>query len=258
MNKTEKINFLQEKINDIHSVVILDYCSLKKILNLLEMFIRKTFGNESYYLQELNTIGYSFEPSLGYREPDMEWVDGTNKLINIIDTMIEEIRLFGASENDFREENEKHLIAYNKIFIVHGHDEKMLLDVEKFVNKLKIDPIILKDQPDKSRTVIEKFEDLSDTDYAIILLSPDDYGRAKNEDDEDLKPRPRQNVIFEFGYFLGKIERENILVLYQETKDFDILSDISGVLYTPYREGWQLKIARELKAAGFLIDFNYL
>lgn len=142
----------------------------------------------------------------------------------------------------------------NKIFIVHGHDDEMLQSVTNFVKKVKLEPIILHEQPNKGRTIIEKFVEYSDVGFSIVLLSPDD----KAQENDKLVSRARQNVIFELGYFLGKLGRERVIALYKNP--VQIPSDYNGVLYVEYNrsETWKLQIGKELKAVDFNIDFNLL
>jgi predicted nucleotide-binding protein len=123
------------------------------------------------------------------------------------------------------------------------------------LEKLDLNPIILHEQPDRGRTIIQKFEDYSDVGFAVILLTPDDIGYKKNKPEEG-KQRARQNVIFELGYFIGKLGHENVCALYKE--GVELPSDIQGRLYVPMdsAEGWHLKLSREIKDAGIEIDLN--
>jgi predicted nucleotide-binding protein len=153
--------------------------------------------------------------------------------------------------------NKKSLKAdNNKVFIVHGHDEKIREAVARFVGQLDLKAIILHEQPNAGRTIIEKLEDSSsDVKFAIVLLTSDDVGSSKDKSSE-LKPRARQNVIFELGLFIGKLGRKNVCVLYE--KEVEILSDYQGVVYCPLDSGggWRLQLAKELKEGGFDIDMN--
>ena len=53
-----------------------------------------------------------------------------------------------------------------KVFLVHGHDEAVKQSVARFLEKLNLEVIILHEQPNKGRTVIEKFEQHSDVGFA--------------------------------------------------------------------------------------------
>lgn len=87
----------------------------------------------------------------------------------------------------------------NNVFIVHGHDKSAKDEVARLIDKLHLIPVILHEQPDKGRTIIEKFENhAEDATYAVILLTPDDIG---GENQENLRSRACQNVILELGYF---------------------------------------------------------
>ncbi len=177
--------------------------------------------------------------------------------INILESILERLELIpevGAKISTMDESNANLLLARN-IFIVHGQDEAAKQSVARFLEKLELNPIILHEKPDKGRTLIEKFEDYSGVCFAIILLTPDDIGYPKDKP-EYAKSRARQNVIFELGYFIGKLGRENVCALYKE--GVELPSDIQGVLYVPMDpgEGWHMKLAREIKHSGINVDLN--
>lgn len=141
------------------------------------------------------------------------------------------------------------------IFLVHGHNDGVRESVARFLEKLDLHPIILHEQPNKGRTIIEKFEANADVGFAVVLLTPDDVGGLAS--DGKLAPRARQNVILELGYFIGKLGRARVCVLH--AKELEVPSDIHGVLYVPYDDGgggWRLKLGYEIKAAGIEIDMN--
>lgn len=168
----------------------------------------------------------------------------------------------GYKKSDHKKENSKRLeiLHENKhVFIVHGHDEEMKHAVARSLEKLDLEPIILHEQPNKSRTIIKKFEDCSeDIPFAIVLLSPEDKGCEANNFPESAKFRARQNVILELGYFIGKLGRNNVLVLVKEENDFELPSDILGILFTPFKNGWEKEMVRELRESGYNVDFNKL
>jgi len=141
------------------------------------------------------------------------------------------------------------------VFVVHGRDEGAKQVVARFLEKLQLKPIILHELPDSGRTVIEKFERHADVAFAVVLLTPDDEGRRLSGG-EELKPRARQNVVLELGYFIGKLGREKVCPL--KVRSVEEPSDLHGVLYVPFDEGgaWRLTLARELKAAGMDVDLN--
>jgi predicted nucleotide-binding protein len=143
----------------------------------------------------------------------------------------------------------------NKVFIVHGRDEATKQTTARFLEKLGLEPVILHEQPNVGRTIIEKFEDYSSVAYAVVLLTPDDLGGLASEKPE-LSLRSRQNVVFELGYFIGKLGRKKVCALYQ--KDVELPSDFHGVLYVPLDEAgaWKFLLAKELKAVGLDIDLN--
>jgi predicted nucleotide-binding protein len=141
----------------------------------------------------------------------------------------------------------------NDVFIVHGHDNEAKESVARFIEKLDLRAIILHEMPNIGRTLIEKFEDYSNVGFAVVLLTADDLGTSKDKI-EVLKPRARQNVIFELGYFIGKLGRKRVCVLYKE--NVEIPSDYEGILYIEMDKssGWKTKILREMAEIGIKID----
>ena len=151
------------------------------------------------------------------------------------------------------------VVARNKVFVVHGHDNEALLRIEKFLRELELEIVILKDEPNKGQTIIEKlFSESSQAGFAIVLLTPDDKGGGKSDSYEKQLFRARQNVIFELGFFLGKLGRKKVSVLCRQ--GVEILSNYQGVLFTKFdeSESWQMKLAKEMKAAGLNFDLNLL
>ena len=140
-----------------------------------------------------------------------------------------------------------------KIFIVHGHNEAVKEKVARLLEKLKLEPIILHEQPDGGKTIIEKFEANSgDVNFAVILLTGDDLGKAISSD--KYNPRARQNVIFEMGYFMGRLSRSHVFMLLEDGVEKP--SDLDGIVYTSLKNDWQRKLVKELKECGYNIDAN--
>ena len=145
----------------------------------------------------------------------------------------------------------------NEVFIVHGRDNEAKETVARFVEKLGLKATILHEQPNKGRTIIEKLEDCADeAGFAIVLLTPDDVGTLKDNVNGRGEPRARQNVVFELGYFMGKLGRERVCPLFKE--EIQKPSDIDGIVYVPMddTDGWKLRLGQEMKNAGFAIDMN--
>jgi predicted nucleotide-binding protein len=141
----------------------------------------------------------------------------------------------------------------SKVFVVHGHDEGAREGVARFLEKIGLEAILLREQPNRGRTVIEKFVDCArEVGFAVVLLTPDDLGGAASGDAQ--MSRARQNVIFELGYFVGSLGRGRACLL--RRGDVEIPSDLYGVVYTHIdaADGWKIELARELKAAGFKFD----
>lgn len=145
--------------------------------------------------------------------------------------------------------------APDEVFIVHGHDVAARESVCRFIERIGARPVVLAEQPNQGRTIIEKFEDHSKVKFAVVLLTPDDVGGVRSAPD-DIGFRARQNVILELGYFLGKLGRARFCIL--NKGGLEMPSDIHGMLWIEMdpAHGWRISLARELRHAGVRIDFN--
>lgn len=141
----------------------------------------------------------------------------------------------------------------NQVFVVHGHDEAMKEAVARVLERQDLEPIILSEWPGRGMTIIEKFEAHADVGFAVVLLSPDDLAYSKGGSQAEAKSRGRQNVIFELGFFVGRLGRNRVLVIHRKADNFEMLSDYAGVEYKAYdnRKAWATELVKELKAAGY-------
>lgn len=142
-----------------------------------------------------------------------------------------------------------------KVFVVHGRDNEAKHAVSRFIEKLGLEAIILHEQASSGMTIIEKIEHYSnDADFAIILYTACDLGRGVHESKIPPKNRARQNVVFEHGYLMAKLGRENICSLVKG--NIETPNDISGVVYVSLDEfgAWKTEVAKELKACGYTIS----
>ncbi|WCH93946.1 nucleotide-binding protein [Streptomyces moderatus] len=143
--------------------------------------------------------------------------------------------------------------AGSDVFIVHGHNGETKETVARFLGKLlDQQPVILHEQADRGRTTIEKFEDHSaQASCAVVLLTADDAGGPQNGTHQ---PRARQNVVLELGFFLGRLGRDRVVILYEP--GVELPSDLQGVLYIELdkAKAWRMSVARELREIGLQID----
>jgi len=143
--------------------------------------------------------------------------------------------------------------AESKVLVVYGRNREMKEQVARFLMKLGLEPILLDEQPALGRTLIEKLEAQAGIDFAVVILTGDDVGGLAARP-RTLRPRARQNVIFELGFSVANLTRERVCALYQE--GVELPSDIHGVEYTPLDPAgaWRAKLGRELYEAGFRFD----
>lgn len=141
----------------------------------------------------------------------------------------------------------------NKCFLIHGHNEILKWEVVRLVEReFRIEVVILHEQLNSGQTIIEKFEANSTVDFAIALWTQDDEGRKKGT--IDFRPRARQNVVFETGYFFGQLGRSKVIVL--NDPEIEIPSDNSGIVYIPLNENWKYHLISEIKGICEAINNN--
>jgi predicted nucleotide-binding protein len=137
-----------------------------------------------------------------------------------------------------------------RVFIVHGHDDVLRLEVENFIRRIGLEPIVLMDQASGGNTIIEKIERYGDADFAVVLYTPCDVGRHKNA--TELNGRARQNVVFEHGYFIARLGRHKVAAIVKQ--GVEIQNDIQGVVYIGAELDWQTRLLKEFYQAE--LEFN--
>lgn len=260
----EKIESLIDRIDELQRIER-GSAQFKKWIRDTQVALEHIFGKESRHITDFNRIRYSlgaFSNSTPNHKFQQRYIEGLENAKHVLVSMIEEIQEYWeeSGEADALPQDESTAsiplqLESNKVFIIHGHDAGTKETVARFIAQLGLEPVILHEQANQGRTIIEKFEDHSDVGYAIALITPDDTG-ASIKEPENVRQRARQNVIFEFGYFLGKLGRKNVAGLVKG--DIEAPSDYSGVLYIPIDESgaWRFLLIKELKSVGYEVDAN--
>lgn len=144
-----------------------------------------------------------------------------------------------------------------EVFVVHGRDEAAKEQVARVIDRSGLRAVILHEQPNAGKTIIEKFEKHGNAaGFAVVIATPDDLGRLREDAPEKSRSRARQNVIGEMFWFAGRLGRDKVCVLVKG--DVEMPSDVAGVGYTPLDDhgGWKSKLLQELEAAGYA-DLNW-
>ena len=192
-----------------------------------------------------------YSPSIMFNEGERYVRDISDRVFEECSSQIQEAT---PKSNALTSDKPSKTMDKSKVFIVHGHDDAKHA-VARVVRDLGFEAIILDEQASSGNTIIEKIEEYTNVGFGIVLYTPCDVGASKGEKDQ-LKPRARQNVIFEHGYLIGKIGRKNVCALVKG--DIEKPTDISGVVYISMDEGggWKLYVAKEMKKSGYDVDLN--
>lgn len=144
----------------------------------------------------------------------------------------------------------------HRVFVAHGHDKQLRDDVVLTLTNLGIHPMVLGDTPGEGDTFAEAIEKHSNVSFAVILLTPDDLGEAKTK--KPPRPRARQNVILEWGYFVGRLRRDKVTALFKSDpqSELELPSNYNGLRYISIDEDgkWRRILAKELLNAGIPVN----
>jgi predicted nucleotide-binding protein len=223
-------------------------------IELLGRLFDSSYFVEDYKSRQSITLvrtNPTFEQMLEY------FIETVQEKINKLVSIEERLQLIPEPSNTAIEPNSSQEPdpKSRRVFVVHGHNQEVKETVARTLSVLHLEPIILGEEANNGRTIIEKFEQSSDVAFAVVVLTADDLG-APRAAPGALKSRARQNVILELGYFIARLGRKRVCTLYEE--GVEIPSDILGVGYVPIDPSgaWKFRIASEIKGAGIEVDLN--
>ena len=258
--RIEELDSLPSKINKNDDSSEFSKWKINTIATIQNIFFDTKyldFGKIRYIKMSLNYV-----PEL---EEIKAYNDGLKKARGFLESYIKEIEEFweDTKKVSLKLKNEQFISKQpkkeiksksNDIFIVHGHDDGLVAKIQLFLKKIGLNGVVLHEQANLGKVILEKLEYYTNVDFAIILYTPCDLGKAKN--DEEWKSRARQNVVFEHGYLMGKLGRENVVFLIDG--NIETPGDISGAVYSSLSNHWQFDILKELKAVGYDVNANDL
>ena len=219
--------------------------------------IQGALGKDSETLREFRDLRYQFAvwaEAPGETEEDARFF--SSAVMNaaaLIDAAIYQLELQNEPDEGLSPEQE----TRGPIFVVHGRDDSHKYELMRLLDRAADPPaIILHEKASGGTMILEKFErNAQAASFAVVLLTGDDEGRLRGDATQPLRPRARQNVIFELGVFMTLLGRARVAVL----KDADVEgpSDIDGLVYIDLDAAgaWRHALLKELRAAGITVDF---
>jgi predicted nucleotide-binding protein len=230
--------------------------------NSAEVTLRAVLGSDSPLLKRFEKVRYS--PSVYGTGTDFAAyrVGGVRRATALLEAAKSEValreELAQVAETQESDEQRATAAEQGRVFIVHGHDDARKHELFRILQSLTgTEPIILHEQPNGGRTILEKLEDYAaSAGFAVALLTGDDVGRARTATDDS--PRARQNVVFEAGYFAGRLGRANVVLLHES--GVELPGDLDGVVYVSLDEAgaWKMRLAHEMSNAGINVNWEGL
>ncbi|MBN1468090.1 MAG: nucleotide-binding protein [Fusobacteriaceae bacterium] len=227
--------------------------SLKKALdeNNFEIILFSAKEIDDWYYKNINQV---LSNEFVYNKDEhKENIKKIKQIIIELEDNLNSYKEIKVSRKPQNIEVKKSIIS--KVFIVHGHDSATKIEVARFIEQLGFESIILHEQASKGKTIIEKIEEYTDVDFGIVLYTSCDVGKSMK--DNELKPRTRQNVVFEHGYLMSKLGRSNVCALVKNKK-IELPNDISGIVYISMEDDWKIKLCQEMITSGYEIDIKKL
>jgi predicted nucleotide-binding protein len=231
-------------------------------INLARDYLIRVFGSNSPNVSSVIHASGDGGLYMGISDHDyQEYLrSGLDNKIKLLKSCIEQLQTDVALQGLVNHKSEGDIEitvvpSSSKVFIVHGHNHGVKETVARFLERLGLEPVILHEKPNAGRTIIEKFADYADVQFAVVLLTADDEGRVRGAPSAPAL-RARQNVVLELGYFLGKLGRARVCALYEA--GVEIPSDYQGVLFVELdtSDRWRFDLVRELREASFEVDAN--
>ena len=222
----------------------------------------KTYNN---ILKDLQSLGFykKMKPVEPVPFSDQSFESGVSKqeqaklreITNASDNLLRKVKLLLSPPKSYTVNNQ---VRSNQIFVVNGNDNELKQEVIQTLEKLEVEPINLTEEANSKNKLITKVSEHPNVSFAVVLVSPDDIAHSKEKTADESSYQATQNVIFELGYFLGKLGKQNVVAIYPPQKNFNIPTEYEGILWIEHKVGWYFKLINELKACNFDVDANKL
>lgn len=259
MDLARKLQLLDQQIVDAKEGFPENFADWR---NQTDVVLRTVMGDDTSTYKKFQRVRYSPQVMYANQDTSRYRPNGVRSVISLLNAAKLELELGSEVEAlvEIQSEETSGSAAGDRVFIVHGHDGSAKHETARFLRALTgHEPIILHEQPNRGRVLIEKFEEsAAATGYAVVLLTGDDVGRAKTAPSEDDQLRGRQNVVFEMGFFFGAFGRERVAIL--QESGVEQPGDVQGLVYINLDRdgGWKAKLAAEIQSSGISVDWTAL
>lgn len=258
----ERLRRVRDRATELHATGATE--AFEKWRSDAAVAVRMAFGEESEEYEGFRSISYA--PRIYVTGDRDAFTDSRRAGLALardrLDSMVDQVIEYWPDDEELPSATDRstpvNRSGSRRVFVIHGRNDAAKQEVARVLEQLNLEPIILHEQSSGGRTIIEKLEEYSDVGFAVVLLTKDDVGRGVDDHKANLDPRARQNVVFEFGYFIGRLGRKKVCPLLEE--GIEQPSDAHGVVYIPFDSagGWKVGLCRELVVAGFEVDANRL
>ncbi len=142
-------------------------------------------------------------------------------------------------------------IMTKRVCVIHGQNDALKNAVVDYLEKLALDPVVLHKQQNNDRNIVEKIESLPEVDFAVVLLTADDFAQPGKPAARGGRMQAKRNVLFELGYYVGRLGKSRVCSLYSGHSKPPLDHDGINCLTVSENQVWRRLLGLELSAAGF-------
>lgn len=177
------------------------------------------------------------------------------EITNASENLLKKVKVLLAPPVNYSLNNK---VRSNQLFVVQANNNEINADVLQTLEKLELNSIILNETRNSEQKLVEKVNEYPNASFGVVLLSAVDSVCFEGINPEEPKHQASQNMIFELGFLLGKLGKNNVVAVYWPKKGFELPDKFEGVRWIEYKQGWYFKLINELKEANFEVDANKL
>ena len=140
----------------------------------------------------------------------------------------------------------------NQVLLIHGRDTEATQAVANYIEGLGLDVV-------RSDQILGRQIDIfvTEVDFAVALLTADDLMESKSQS-RNAKFHASQNVIYELGFFRGKLGYKRVCALFKSDPEMsvELPTESFRLAYVPLDSAgeWKLRLSKQMQEAGIVID----
>jgi len=136
-----------------------------------------------------------------------------------------------------------------RVCVTYGRDQLMNKQVVSVIKQLGIDPVVMQDKNNSTKPLAQFVTEHKNIAFVIAILSADDWVYPKQGKSQDKMMYADQKVIFDLGFWIGRLGRNRVFALYYDQQSFRWPTEHFDVIYAPLDRNqlWKKDLVNRLK-----------